>query len=761
MSRRTPSARAVGAVERAGPQSYLRAAVAAASLRRPAAARILAVAPACAAANQAAPPSALAPYVAAAGTQAPQGGGQRAGRRAAGQLASGAVEAEDDEEEATDDEDSDDEERELFIERLPVDQSPEFIASLDAKAKDAPHLVCTAKSVPYQLVVPTYGRWQPVGQMTGKKRFKNSLTPFILAHTLGFLSRQQIPKKRVTLFVASQQEEKSYRKALQGSEWADVKIVISVLGNKNSRNFIYRYFPADTYVVSLDDDVEQISWKFRDGITHHVLRGLPPGCFERIIFEAHRSMREKNAYLWGVNTSQNPRHMRHWGSSIRNGLVNGYLNGFICRPRLSKELLRSFADATEDSEFSVRHFAKDGIVLRYRMYAGVTSPYMNRGGLQTKFEREGERITAEERSTARKAEERCGAMDLHRSFPRLIGVPRPRRDKKTMEVTFFPHGYPPGEGASRKIIDPNFRDDDCIAYNLNPKVVGSVSHGLYEGYKGATTVGDARRLGARPIDFGFDYNWGYLTVTKLCTRPESAECEVRVSEPATPIASSAPTPATGSHASKGIRVRVKEMSLGHKGLELPRRALTPLVSRCPALRSAWFDGSANERWAKDDGPFSRLSLSVFRILIHWASVGRLRYARRQTKAVHDALKRLGCMTTARAVKRLEAQELAVAARAGAVEKAPRVKANAPIRSTPGAALRRRSANDTAQARAQNKVSTSRLWRGAGTPVARERAVAKQFLPRVRTCGVAIRSQPPKRRLPSEAACRPGGAKRRR
>merc|ERR1712066_1175008 len=104
-------------------------------------------------------------------------------------------------------------------------------------------------------------------------------------------------------------------------------------------------------------------------------------------------MKEKKAFLWGVNTSQNPRHMRPYGFSVKNGLVNGYLNGFICRPHC-KELLREIADATEDSEFSVRHYAKDGIVLRYRMYAGITSPYLNRGGLQTKFENSGESITA-------------------------------------------------------------------------------------------------------------------------------------------------------------------------------------------------------------------------------------------------------------------------------------------------------------------------------------------------------------------------------
>merc|ERR1712232_1003522 len=104
------------------------------------------------------------------------------------------------------------------------------------------------------------------------------------------------------------------------------------------------------------------------------------------------------------------------------------------------------------------------------MYAGVTSPYLNRGGLQTKFEKSGERITAEQRSSARKVEERWGATELHKLFPKLIGPPRPRRDKKTMEVVFYPHGYPPEEGQKRRMIVPKLRDDDRISYKPNPKL---------------------------------------------------------------------------------------------------------------------------------------------------------------------------------------------------------------------------------------------------------------------------------------------------
>lgn len=568
--------------------------------------------------------------------------GKRAARGARGE------EDEEDEDEDTDDEDSDDEQREIMEERLRHEETLEALPrNLDKRAKQAPHLVTDAKPVPYQIAIPTYERWRPVKEMTNKVRFRRCNTPFILMHTLAFLSRQRVPKANVTLFVANAKEVQNYRKALHGSDWQGVKIVVSVLGNKNSRNFIYRHYKVGTYVVSIDDDVERISWKFREGITHHVLGALPPGAFQQIIFDAYQRMREKKAFLWGLNTSQNPRHMRSYGVSLKNGLVNGYLNGFICRPRCS-ELLRQFADATEDSEFAVRHYAKDGVVLRYRMYAGITSPYLNRGGLQTKFEKHGERITAEQRSAARKSEERWGAMELHKLFPKIIGPPRPRRDAKTMEVVFHPHGYPPGEGIKRRMIAPRLLDDDEIRYAPNPKLVGSHSYKLYQRYSSATSVAEAKRLGARGIDFAFDSNWGYLTVSHLSL---ASTCD-----PADACLLQDPCKGRMSALrgkSKMVKVRVLEMSEGHKGMDIPRSALAKLAARSPAIRRVKDD----EKWTAMDGPFVKTTLDVLRVLLRWATTGRLVYERRRTKAVYTALsKACGNTTVARRVKQLEADE---------------------------------------------------------------------------------------------------------
>ena len=369
------------------------------------------------------------------------------------------------------------------------------------------------------------------------------------------------------------------------------------------------------------------------------LRPLPAGGLEKLIFDARMRMREKGAFLWGLNTSQNQRHMKTNGISTKNGLVCGYLNGFICRPECP-ELLRHLTDATKDSEFAARHYAKDGVVLRYRMYCGITSPYLNRGGLQQNFELKGEKITAEERSSHSKEEERSGAAELHKLFPRLIGPPQQRRDKKTMEVFCYSNGYPVGEGSRRRMIAPRLRDEDVIEHQAkNPKEKGTVSHALYHQYMAATTVAEARRCGSRPIDFAFDSTWGYLTVKKLNIDPRSNECEVldpdilreRVS-----IADSS---------CDVVRVRLKEMSLGHVGIAIPRTMLVGLSQKCRRLQE-----KTDKEFAAEDGPLVAIPLEVFRVLLHWAETGKLLFESKQTKDLYLALKACGAPEAARKVK---------------------------------------------------------------------------------------------------------------
>eukprot|EP00913_Durusdinium_trenchii_P019232 g18074.t1 len=112
--------------------------------------------------------------------------------------------------------------RESFAREADQDVKPK---DLHPKAREAPHLVSKAKAVPYELVIPTYQRWMPV-------------------------------------------------RGLQICSCAEVGPVSRRGFHRSGRR---KFFPPGTYVVSIDDDVERISWKIQEGMTHHVLRSLPPG----------------------------------------------------------------------------------------------------------------------------------------------------------------------------------------------------------------------------------------------------------------------------------------------------------------------------------------------------------------------------------------------------------------------------------------------------------------------------------------------------
>ncbi|CAE7385635.1 unnamed protein product [Symbiodinium natans] len=572
-------------------------------------------------------------------------------------------------------------------------------ADWDAQAAFAPHVVTTADAVEYQVVIPTYRRWRQTQELApNRQRFKDSKQAFILDYTLSFLTREAVPKSRVTLFVATDVEAANYREALQGSDWADVRITISAPGIRDSRNFIYKHFPADTYVVSLDDDIEGIKWKVREGTTDAACVDLPAGSFVKLVYDAYKRMKEHGAYLWGLSTSQNPRALSLTVCSLRNGLINGYLHGFICRPDAASDLLRRLSDAVEDAEFSVRHFAKDGVVLRYRMYAGRTSPFSNQGGLQSKFHA----------ADARKTEEWCGAQQLHELFPTLIGAPSEegestasttmqvkfifgpvKRDLRTVRrlrglgrfmvpilkakknrkglsmlaraKAFITTGKKKASAAAldaeiaakrkrrmasraetamacdRKIVSTSaldLMDEDKLRFAKNTKTPGSASYRRYAKYSKAQTVKEAIALGWRHADRKFDIAHGFAKIVMLDTKPASSECMVEDEKFVVP-----PVPS-----GRAVPIRLAEVVEKNPGIHLSRACIWPLLSRCPV-----FDVAAKGCWAKLAAPgglLAEVPLPIFRILLHWGRTSCLAFARAQGPALLRALRRLGAEATA-------------------------------------------------------------------------------------------------------------------
>ena len=88
----------------------------------------------------------------------------------------------------------------------------------------------------YQIAIPTYGRADAIRK-----------------YTLKYLEQTDIPRERVTLFVASEQEKEKYQSSNPG-----YNIVVGVKGLCPQRLFISQHYPKGTPVVSFDDDVSGI-----------------------------------------------------------------------------------------------------------------------------------------------------------------------------------------------------------------------------------------------------------------------------------------------------------------------------------------------------------------------------------------------------------------------------------------------------------------------------------------------------------------------
>jgi len=180
--------------------------------------------------------------------------------------------------------------------------------------------------------------------------------------------------------------------------------------------------------------------------------------------------------------------------------------------------------------------------------------------------------------------------------------------------------------------------------------VGSVSWGLYEKYKVAKTVKEAKKLGSRPIDFAFDSNWGYLHVVKIQTAPVSEGCVMLDKDCGVPRKRL--KVALGKSETPHIKIRYKEMSEGHQGMNICRKAITRLAEKCPALCRL-----PESEWVALGAPLAKAPLDIVRILLHWAEVGTLQFTRQETAAVHAALKLCGAKEAARGVKQVEIRQL--------------------------------------------------------------------------------------------------------
>jgi len=206
----------------------------------------------------------------------------------------------------------------------------------------------------YVLAIPSYNR---VSEIVNK--------------TLKTLLEGNINKNSIYIFVANKQQEQLYSQAIPKNMYN--KIIVGKLGITNQRKFISKYFDEGQYIVSIDDDVEAILFKFPFETKLTKIKDI-----DKFFEYSYQLLKKENLYLWGIYPVNNPFFMKN---KITTGLkfIIGVLYGYINRHLKNLEPSNK-AESKEDYELSILYYKMDGGVLRYNNIT-VKTKFNAEGGL--------------------------------------------------------------------------------------------------------------------------------------------------------------------------------------------------------------------------------------------------------------------------------------------------------------------------------------------------------------------------------------------
>jgi len=187
--------------------------------------------------------------------------------------------------------------------------------------------------------------------------------------TLSYLLKGGVSPSKIFIFVANKAQEKMYRSAVPSEMYSE--IVVGKIGIANQRKFISHYYPIGTYIVSLDDDVEELQ----------MLRGDKLVCIRNVdafFKRAYSLLKKENRFIWGIYPVRNPFFMYNTvstGLKFIIGVTFGYINRKLKRLEPSPK-----AEGKEDIEQSILYYKEDGGVLRFNNVTHKTK-FNAEGGL--------------------------------------------------------------------------------------------------------------------------------------------------------------------------------------------------------------------------------------------------------------------------------------------------------------------------------------------------------------------------------------------
>ena len=214
----------------------------------------------------------------------------------------------------------------------------------------------------YEVAIPSYRRPEAVRKKT-----------------LKFLRDMEVPKDRIRVFVANDQEAETYRAS--GVEDDCSELVVGVKGQAAVRNFIQTWYPEGTPLLYVDDDLHGIlryrsNWKTKGEARFSY---LSPSEFRHLVSQGFDATRATGLRLWGVHSTRNPMFMADKPSTTLKHIPGGF---YGIRVSHDLEKYGGEFDERNDYERTLKYFVADGGVFRWNHVTMDTVVYSGAGGLQ-------------------------------------------------------------------------------------------------------------------------------------------------------------------------------------------------------------------------------------------------------------------------------------------------------------------------------------------------------------------------------------------
>jgi len=203
----------------------------------------------------------------------------------------------------------------------------------------------------YTIVIPSY---------------KRSL--IVQKKTLTTLQSLAIPKELINIFV-TEDDYSDYKDKCNPDLYGN--IIVGVKGLVQQRQFINNFYPPETKIISLDDDIESLDLSMTE---YKSADEFFKTAFEICV--------EEGAYIWGLYPVFNPffRKTKEPITTHLNFIIGAFF-GYINRPNdTDLDLEIAIQGNKEDVERTIKYWKKDGTVIRFNKIGFKTKYYGTDGG---------------------------------------------------------------------------------------------------------------------------------------------------------------------------------------------------------------------------------------------------------------------------------------------------------------------------------------------------------------------------------------------